>query len=143
MHSDLEKRREYQRAYREKNRAKRREWGRRHYAENAARLRDEYYAAKKPRVDELRRWVWDMKRGPCVDCGRTFDPVCMDFDHRPDSEKVANVCQMISAARSRDDIAAEIAKCDLVCACCHRLRTHRRKNYPGAPRKYNLDGDRR
>ena len=57
--------------------------------------------------------------GSCLDCGRTFDPVCMDFDHRPGYEKRREV----SACKTLQQAQEEIAKCDLICACCHRLRT--------------------
>lgn len=46
----------------------------------------------------------------------------MDFDHRPDEVKVKNVSQL----KTLDDVKAEIAKCDVVCSNCHRLRTKRR-----------------
>src|SRR5690242_14535745 len=63
--------------------------------------------------------IKELKSNPCKDCGQTFDPVCMDFDHRPDEVKLGQVSQF-----RHDEAAfyAEVAKCDLVCACCHRLR---------------------
>jgi hypothetical protein len=58
---------------------------------------------------------------PCVDCGET-DPVVLEFDHLRD--KLGNISAMYGHAwRS---ILAEIAKCDVVCANCHRRRTARR-----------------
>jgi hypothetical protein len=68
------------------------------------------------------------KSVPCADCGQCFPFYIMDFDHRPGEVKafaVANVAGQtrISAAR----IQAEIAKCDVVCANCHRIRTWRRR----------------
>lgn len=49
----------------------------------------------------------------------------MDFDHRPGEGKVANVGTMRLKV-SEATIRKEIAKCDLVCANCHRERTHQR-----------------
>jgi len=69
-----------------------------------------------------------LKARPCMDCGGAFDPVCMDFDHRDGEIKVGNISKMVSRANI-DDIKTEIAKCDLVCANCHRLRTFKKRNH--------------
>lgn len=90
-----------------------------------------------PRVNSYwtkSQYIADAKAKPCADCGRIFPTVCMDFDHRPNSGKKFN----LSGARDRnlESIKAEIAKCDVVCACCHRIRSAARK-HPGSgrPRK--------
>lgn len=71
--------------------------------------------------------VNELKSSPCVDCGGTFPTVCMDFDHVPErGPKGWNVGSMVSHGYSRELILSEIAKCDLVCANCHRIRTNRR-----------------
>jgi hypothetical protein len=52
----------------------------------------------------------------------------MDFDHRPGEKKCFNLSIAASQTRqSWEKMAAEIAKCDVVCANCHRERTHQRK----------------
>lgn len=56
----------------------------------------------------------------CVDCG-VDDWRVLEFDHQGD--KVANVSQLVSEAVALHRIEAEIAKCDVVCANCHRRRT--------------------
>lgn len=58
---------------------------------------------------------------PCHDCGNTFHPVCMDWDHLPGEKKL--FCVSKSATRKWDEILTEISKCQLVCANCHRVRT--------------------
>ena len=77
---------------------------------------------KAIRVAELIEWVNEMKSKPCMDCGNTFPPVCMDFDHVRGG-KVMSITRMVHGASSRDRILEEIAKCDLVCSNCHRIRT--------------------
>jgi len=74
------------------------------------------------------------KSAPCLDCGNTFDPVCMDFDHRPGEAKKFGIARF--GDRPLGVVLQEIAKCDLVCSNCHRLRTHRRRNHQeiGTPR---------
>lgn len=79
-----------------------------------------------------------LKDGPCFDCGRTFDPVAMDFDHK--YEKIENVAQMVAGLAPFEKIEAEIKKCDLVCANCHRSRTLSRMGGPKVYRKSQLAG---
>jgi hypothetical protein len=70
---------------------------------------------------------------PCADCGNTFPSYCMDFDHKNNATKLDNVSFMISRF-SWSRIEKEIAKCDLVCANCHRIRTHAEpKTFPQNP----------
>lgn len=66
------------------------------------------------------QWMQELKSAPCTACGKTFPPVAMDFDHVR-GEKVKGISAMWSWSRER--ILTELAKCDLVCANCHRLRT--------------------
>lgn len=59
----------------------------------------------------------------CVDCGET-NPIVLDFDHLKD--KKYNVSRMIHDGFSWKAIRKEIDKCEVVCANCHRIRTHSR-----------------
>lgn len=63
---------------------------------------------------------------PCCDCERLFPACCMDFDHKA-TNKHAEVGALVARCASWNVVEAEIAKCDLVCACCHRIRTQKRK----------------
>ena len=45
----------------------------------------------------------------------------MQWDHKPGFEKLGDVSDFWG--RSRSEVLAEIAKCDLVCANCHAVRT--------------------
>lgn len=86
-----------------------------------------------PRLPRYReRWraqakVLDNLRDvPCQDCGRWLPPCAMDFDHRDPATKLQAVTRMIGRA-GIGRILAEVAKCDIVCANCHRLRTFERR----------------
>lgn len=60
---------------------------------------------------------------PCVDCGET-DPIVLDFDHRDPSTKRLAVGRLANKKRW-PQVRAEIEKCDVRCASCHRRRTAR------------------
>lgn len=81
----------------------------------------------KKQQDELRDWVNALKAEPCMDCGGRFKPWQMDYDHRDGEHKTFDVSAMIGKQYKKEQIQAEIAKCDLVCANCHRDRTHHRQ----------------
>lgn len=82
-------------------------------------------------------WLDAQKAVPCADCAGTFHPCQMDFDHRPGEDKKFTVSS--GSFRSRASVIAEIAKCDIVCSNCHRLRTFNRtragQRRVGRPRK--------
>jgi len=89
--------------------------------------------AVSPRIEEQRaRWRYnadllDQRRSvPCADCGGRFAQCSMDFDHRDPSTKESAVTRMISGSTAR--MLAEVAKCDIVCANWHRLRTFLRRS---------------
>lgn len=74
----------------------------------------------------MRQLVNDAKNGPCLDCGLRFPAAVMDFDHRPGEVKLRGVNELVGRNASEATIHTEIAKCDLVCANCHRIRTESR-----------------
>ena len=78
--------------------------------------------------------VWEAaKSRPCADCGRSFASECMDFDHVRGTK-----CYTISSAyrwASMENLVEEIAKCDVVCANCHRARTWHQQTPTGHPER--------
>ncbi len=91
---------------------------------NWRRLRSEKRAKIKAYVSEYKAVT------PCKDCGRIFHPVVMDFDHIG-TDKKFNISRGVGTWRS---IIAEMAKCELVCANCHRMRTFNRHGSMAAKR---------
>jgi len=57
----------------------------------------------------------------CADCGYNAHPAALEFDHLPGHEKLFAIssCSRFSWERILD----EMAKCDVVCANCHVIRT--------------------
>ena len=58
---------------------------------------------------------------PCIDCGEA-DPIVLDFDHRDPTTKRNEVARLAST-KSWPQVLAEIEKCDVRCANCHRRKT--------------------
>lgn len=77
---------------------------------------------------KLRTEIDRIKTKPCTDCGKSFHPYVMDFDHVR-GEKKECVGVMCADGRPLKRVLDEIAKCDLVCANCHRMRTLNRGFY--------------
>ena len=80
------------------------------------------------------RMLERLKRRPCADCGGVFPGCAMDFDHRDPAQKRYTVSRMVGRAGTAR-IMAEVAKCDIVCANCHRDRTHRRREAGSSERE--------
>lgn len=69
----------------------------------------------------------------CMDCGYNEHWCALDFDHRPGEIKLHEPA-MLKFCKSWDVIHAELAKCDVVCSNCHRIRGFNR-----APANLNHD----
>ena len=69
----------------------------------------------------------DLRDRPCMDCGDSFAPHQMDFDHRDPGLKCFRLTSGAAMLRSRAALLEEAAKCDVVCANCHRVRTRRQQ----------------
>lgn len=95
------------------------DWYQRHKDEHRARTK----TRNKRVVAELREFVKQVKDVPCLDCGGRFPSFVMDFDHLPEYDKVGHVARLVNAGKSLQKIKDEIAKCEIVCANCHRIRT--------------------
>lgn len=73
---------------------------------------------------ELKRRLQEIKeKSGCLDCGEK-NHIVLDFDHL--TNKKYNISRMIHDGFSWAAIKKEIAKCEVVCANCHRIRTHNR-----------------
>jgi hypothetical protein len=106
-----------------------------------ADYKQEHYAAHRQRYIDLARrrkqamvaervtyLVAYLKNHPCVDCGET-DPIVLEFDHLRD--KAFGIGK---GWRDRpwQAVLDEMAKCDVVCANCHRRRTAQRGGFARA-----------
>ena len=85
---------------------------------------------RKNRIKRANALIISLKDSPCVDCNGRFHYSAMDFDHMPGFTKVDTVSNMTSKGKSRRVLLEEIAKCELVCSNCHRVRTFTRRTTP-------------
>lgn len=58
-----------------------------------------------------------------MDCRGVFPPHVMDFDYRDPTRKSFGLASENVYLKSRAVLEAEVAKCDVVCANSHRIRT--------------------
>lgn len=65
----------------------------------------------------------------CMDCGLhpEYSQV-LEFDHRPDEKKLFHISDGMTTG-TMESLIAEIAKCDIVCANCHRVRTVKKNQF--------------
>jgi hypothetical protein len=104
-------------------------YSRAYYKANRRVLNARKVLIARDRRHERRARLKSLKEAsPCTDCGNKFPYYVMDFDHRDPLLKVADVSTLVKRFTNWGSILAEIAKCDLVCARCHRLRTYHGSN---------------
>jgi hypothetical protein len=69
-----------------------------------------------------RRWVYAIKSRPCEKCGKVWSPRRMEFHHREPGRKAFTIG--VGQGRTRPELLAEMAKCDVLCRWCH-VEVHR------------------
>jgi len=89
--------------------------------ENASRHRTEYQ-------QRGREYVWDyLSTHPCIKCGES-DPHALEFHHTR-GNKTIEVSKLIGRGSSLETLKAEIEKCDVLCANCHRKLTGKEQGW--------------
>src|SRR4051812_22627941 len=84
-------------------------------------------AQKRRYHADFMTWCDSLKADtPCADCRGVFSPRAMQWDHLPGFDKVDDIGNL-SRRHNRRRIIEEIAKCELVCANCHAVRTLTRR----------------
>lgn len=101
----------------------------RHYQKNKQKYLEKARKNDAQYREKIDKFIQSLKNKPCLDCGKTFPSVAMDFDHIK-GKKINNISTMRAKGWSLKKIREEIEKCELVCSNCHRIRTHQRKPTP-------------
>ena len=121
---------EYSKKYREENPEYFQQYLKKYYQENKEKClqltkawqrqhRDRQRAYNKKHKQIARQFVYEYKQThPCEICGEA-DPRCLDFHHNNGDKELA-ISRMAGRGYSPKKILAEIAKCQVLCANCHR-----------------------
>lgn len=63
----------------------------------------------------------------CKDCRKSFPHYVLEFDHLPRFKKIDIVYRVLKNYGA-DMAWREVAKCEVVCSNCHKLRTYAREH---------------
>lgn len=100
-----------------------REHSREYYKLNKERQKKIINEARRKRVKDGRKKYFNILRSSsCVDCGEK-NPMVLEFDHRDDVKKIMTINELVHGGYSWEKVEIEMAKCDVRCANCHRIRT--------------------
>ena len=100
-----------------------------HYQRNRSYYIEKAKAQKARDRPRLLRFVLEyLLEHPCVSCGET-DPAVLEFDHIDPATKTAEVAALVSDGNGWRRVLAEIEKCVVRCANCHRRRTAQQFNW--------------
>src|SRR5258706_1151622 len=96
-----------------------------HYQNNKQAYLDRAKARNSRVIEENQRRLYTyLSQHPCVDCGQT-DVRVLEFDHVR-GQKVDSIARLVRLGISWTTIEAEIGKCEVRCANCHRIKTNER-----------------
>lgn len=73
----------------------------------------------------------------CAACGYRDNAVALDFDHNDPAKKKFNISSRYLHA-TESDLLAELEKCTVLCANCHRVRTHEERHSFNKKQKLKL-----
>ncbi len=98
----------------------RKEYNVKYYIKNVIIYKSRSKLNNKIYKKKLKKWFFNLKSNlKCIKCGENH-PGCLDFHHRNKDDKVSTISDMITNRDSIENITIEIAKCDVLCANCHR-----------------------
>ena len=96
--------------------------------------------SRKVQANTLRVLIIREKSKPCADCKRWYKPWQMDFDHVRGTKRFS-IGQSITCGLGITAFKEEIKKCDIICANCHRDRTHKNSRFMSKLSTSNIIGE--
>lgn len=80
----------------------------------------------RERKQEIRKALQALLGAKCIRCG-IEDYRLLDFDHIDPATKAMNISQKLNLPF--EELKIEVAKCQLLCANCHRLKTMEHRQF--------------
>lgn len=97
-----------------------------YYSENQDKHKQTIYERKIKIKIRNQKLVFEyLMKHPCMDCGET-NPLTLEFDHLNDKRK--EVSFLLANGYSWRILKREIEKCEVRCASCHAIKTHKENN---------------
>lgn len=111
-----------------------------YHSEHYKKYRGTYLERAKLRREKLRDDFHEklfryLSKKSCEVCGEA-DMRVLEFDHLKPADKLFNISQAVKRGYSWDETLAEIKKCRILCANCHKKHTANQFNWY----KAKLDG---
>ena len=99
-----------------------------YYKKNYRKQRKQISEARSIRRKDIQTQLLSyLEQHPCKTCGNS-DIRVLEFDHRDRSTKDGSVSNFLTEGYGWSKIQREIEKCDVLCANCHRIKTHEENN---------------
>lgn len=99
-------------------------WYEKNKEEHSAKTREN----KQRAIAAAQQFVWDyLSAHSCVRCGES-NPIVLEFDHIRGQKKM-HVSEMVRRGYGINSIGEEIAKCQVLCANCHRIKTSEERGW--------------
>jgi hypothetical protein len=98
------------------------QYQREHYLRNKEKYIKESVERKRAYRQEMYELLKEFANDGCEQCGET-DFACLDFDHIDQTTKLFAISAGIGSQYSVERIKAELLKCRVLCANCHRKHT--------------------
>ena len=97
-----------------------------YYEENCAHHKAVVYSRKRKILTQnQKRMCRLLSKNSCTDCGEA-NPLVLEFDHI--KTKKHGVSKLLCEGYSWKRILEEISKCEIRCANCHNVKTHKENN---------------
>ena len=78
---------------------------------------------------DIKQFIYEYRKvTPCVDCGFVGNPLLVEFDHVRGDKEFNLAHAFMKKGMTIDIVENEIAKCEIRCTHCHKIKTHRESN---------------
>jgi len=78
---------------------------------------------REARREKIREVIFEyLLKHSCITCGEK-DPIVLEFDHREPKKKEFCIAKALHEVPRLQRVLDEIAKCDILCANCHKRKT--------------------